>query len=137
MNLVHNFLGISLGEKALLLSKDWEEWRVCFVLLGMQEEVSHHLLQPRYAQEHPFMTALCSFSDGCFQEDNTISYQLRYDDEFTVLRWPKQPTDPNRAALGRDGTFALYCTSSIMSISKKCPGKCFQHLNLCSVNQAV
>lgn len=40
MNLVHSFLGISLGEKALLLSKDWEEWRVCFVMLGMQEEVS-------------------------------------------------------------------------------------------------
>lgn len=103
----------------MLLSKAREEWRVCFVLLGMQEEVSNHLLQPRYAQEHPFMTALYSFSDGCFQKDNTISYQLRYDDEFTVLRWPKQSTDPNRAALGCDGTGHLHCTAPALSCQSR------------------
>lgn len=43
------------------------------MLLGMQEEVSIHLVQPRYAQEHPFMTTLYSFSDGFFQKANTMS----------------------------------------------------------------
>lgn len=110
---------ISLGEKGLLLSKAREEWRDCFVLLGMQEEVSNQLLQPRYAQEHPCMTALYSFSDGCFQKYNTISrssYQLRM---MMSSLYSDQSTDPNRAALGCDGTGHLRCTAPALSCQSR------------------
>ncbi len=77
---------------------------------------------------HSFMTTVYPSSDGYFQQDNaacqkaliTSDWFLEHDNEFTLLKWPPQSPDLNRALLGCGGTGDSHHRCAAKKICSNC-----------------
>ncbi len=85
--------------------------------LGPLVPIEHNLNATDYLSiiadhVHSFMTTVYPSSDGYFQQDNAPCHKaqiisdwfLEHDNEFTLLKWPPQSSQSNRAPLGCGGT---------------------------------
>ncbi len=79
---------------------------------------------------HPFMTTVYPSSDDYFQQDNAPCHKaqiisdwfLEHDNEFTLLKWPPQSPDLNKAPLGCGGTRDSHhgCAADKSAVTARC-----------------